>query len=157
MLVFSEPRAAVACALEIEERTTHEAQFPAVRGGIHCGPVLYREGGYVGSNVNIAARVAGEAHRHQILVTAAVRKEAGALPEVDFTPIGKRQLKGLVGEFELFEARTRDAQRTETVVDPVCGMELTRSGVAARLSLEGSERSFCSESCLRIFVESRNS
>jgi len=157
MLVFAGPRSAVACALEIEQRASHEAQFPAVRGGIHCGSVLYREGGYVGANVNIASRVAGEARRHQILVTAVVRQEAGALPDVDFAPIGKRRLKGLAGELELFEARTRNAQRTETVIDPVCGMELTRSGIAARLSLEGSEHAFCSERCLHLFVESRNS
>jgi len=35
-------------------------------------------------------------------------------------------------------------------------MELTEAGVAARLSLEGSEVSFCSESCLAIFVGARN-
>src|SRR5439155_24083552 len=121
MLVFSEPRSAVACALEIEERASQEVQFPAVRGGIHFGQVLYREGGYVGSNVNIASRVAGEARRHQVLVTAVVRKEAGALPEVDFAPLGKRRLKGLADEFEIFEARPRTARRRETVVDPVCG------------------------------------
>ncbi len=156
LLVFSDPGAAVVCALEIDERAGDEAQFPAVRGGIHFGPVLYREGGYVGSNVNIASRVAAEAERHQILVTAAVRKDAVALPEVDFTPIGKRRLKGLSEELELFEAHARTTGRPVTVVDPVCGMELTRGGVAARLSLEGSERFFCSENCLRLFVESRD-
>ena len=56
-------RSAVACALEIDRRSTTEPQFTAVRGGVHFGPVLYREGGYVGSNVNIASRVAGEARR----------------------------------------------------------------------------------------------
>jgi class 3 adenylate cyclase len=155
MVVFAEPRSAVACALEIEQRASHEAQFPAVRGGIHCGPVLYREGDYVGSNVNIASRVAGEARRHQVLVTAVVRKEAGALSEVDFAPLGKRRLKGLADERELFEARPRTAQQRNTVVDPVRGMELTRAGIAASLSLEGAEHAFCSERCLRLFVESR--
>ncbi len=156
LLVFPDAAAAVACALEIDSRAADEAQFPAVRGGIHFGPVLYREGGYVGSNVNIASRVAGEAGRHQILVTAAVRQEGGAMPDVDFTPIGKRRLKGLSDELELFEARTRTTERPQTVIDPVCGMELTRAGVAARLSLDASERCFCSERCLRLFVESRD-
>ncbi|MEW6270649.1 MAG: hypothetical protein AB1689_15300 [Thermodesulfobacteriota bacterium] len=41
------------------------------------------------------------------------------------------------------------------MTDPVCGMELSPAGVAARLSLEGRVVSFCSERCLRIFVESR--
>jgi adenylate cyclase len=153
MLVFSEPRSAVACALEVDSRTTVEPQFTAVRGGVHFGPVLYREGGYVGSNVNIASRVAGEARRHQVLVTAAVRTEASGLPDVEFVPLGRRALKGLAESPELFEARARGRKSTAKVIDPVCGMELAPAEVAARLSVEGSERAFCSETCLRMFVE----
>ena len=151
MLVFTEARSAVACALEIEGRTAAEPQFPALRSGIHWGLVLYREGDYVGSNVNIASRLAAEAQPHQVLVTVEVSKEARALAEVDFVPLGKRQLKGL-DELQLFEARPRDAETAEKAIDPVCGMELSSSEVAARLALEGKERVFCSEECLRRFV-----
>ncbi len=151
MLVFPDARSAVACALEIEERAAAEPQFPAARSGVHWGPVLYREGDYVGSNVNIAARLAGEAERHQVLVSAAVRKEAKGLAEVEFVRLGKRRLKGLAEEIDLFEARTGARQR-ERLIDPVCGMELGAEEVAARLSLEGEERVFCSEECLRRFV-----
>ncbi len=155
MLVFTEPRSAVACALEIDQRTTAEPQFTAVRGGIHFGPVLYREGGYVGSNVNIASRVAAEARRHQVLVTSAVRMETSGLPDVEFVPLGKHALKGVAEAPELFEVRARDRGRNSVakVIDPVCGMELAPAEVAARLSVEGSERAFCSDTCLRKFVE----
>ena len=153
MLVFAEPRSAVACALEIDRRSTTEPQFTAVRGGVHFGPVLYREGGYVGSNVNIASRVAGEARRHQVLVTAAVRTEASGLTDVEFVPLGKRALKGLAEAPELFEARARNQKSASKVIDPVCGMELAPAEVAARLSVEDRERAFCSETCLRMFVE----
>ena len=152
MLVFPEPRSAVAWALEIEERTAAEPQFPAVRSGVHWGTVLYRDGDYVGSNVNIASRLAAEAERHQVLVTAEVSREARGLAEVDFVPLGKRQLKGLADELELFEARTRAVETTPKLVDPVCGMELSPAEVAAKLALEGKERVFCSEECLRRFV-----
>jgi adenylate cyclase len=152
MLIFLDPRSAVACALEIEGRTAGEPQFPAVRSGVHCGPVLYREGDYVGSNVNLASRLAVEAQRHQVLVTAEVSRESRGLSEVEFVPLGKRQLKGIGDELELFEARPRAAETTEKAVDPVCGMELSPAEVAARLALEGKERAFCSEECLRRFV-----
>jgi class 3 adenylate cyclase len=152
MLVFTEVRSAVACALEIEGRTAEEPQFPALRSGIHWGLVLYREGDYVGSNVNIASRLATEAERHQVLVTAEVSREARGLTEVEFVPLGKRQLKGVGDELELFEARPRAVPATEKAVDPVCGMELSPAEVAARLALEGKERVFCSEECLRRFV-----
>src|SRR5262249_20366534 len=41
MLVFTDPRAAVACAVEIERRAAAEPRFPALRVGINWGPVLY--------------------------------------------------------------------------------------------------------------------
>ncbi|MGH2403771.1 MAG: adenylate/guanylate cyclase domain-containing protein, partial [bacterium] len=154
MLVFQEPRAALACALEVESRTDNEPQFLAVRAGIHWGQVLYRAGDYVGSNVNIASRLCTEADRHQILVTNDVRKEARDLPEVEFLRLGKRKLKGLAEGIVLFEARARSGVGTKKHIDPVCGMELETAEVAARLSLEGVERSFCSDDCLRKFVVS---
>src|SRR3990172_2577368 len=154
MLAFPEARSAVACALEIEAQAAGEPQFPAVRAGIHWGTVLYREGDYVGSNVNVASRVANEAQRHQVLVTAAVRKEARELPGIEFVRLGKRQLKGLIGKFDLFEVRSSAARGAEKQIDPVCGMELGQAEVAARLALEGEERHFCSEACLRKFVAS---
>jgi adenylate cyclase len=154
MLVFPEARSAVACALEIESRAAKELQFPAVRAGIQWGTVLYREGDYVGSNVNVASRIANEAQRHQVLVTAEVRKEARDLPEIEFVRLGKRQLKGLSVKVDLFEVRSSVAAATEKAIDPVCGMELGAEEIAARLSLEGAERAFCSEACLRKFVAS---
>ena len=157
MLVFTDARSAVACSLEIESRAAKEPQFPAVRAGIHWGTVLYREGDYVGSNVNVASRVANEAGRHQILVTAEVRKEARDLPEIEFIRLGKRQLKGVSDKLELFEVRSSFAPAGEKAVDPVCGMELGADELTARLSLEGVERAFCSEACLRKFVASPES
>ena len=154
MLVFADPRSAVACALEVEGRASKEAQFPAARSGVHWGPVLFREGDYVGSNVNIASRLAAEAKRHQVLVTGAVRNAAKELADVEFVRLGKRRLKGLADEVVLFEARPSSPEGEEKAIDPVCGMELRPTEVAARLSLEGRERAFCSDECLRQFVAS---
>jgi adenylate cyclase len=153
MLVFPDPRSAIAAALEIERRAADEDQFPAVRSGVHWGRVLYREGDYVGSVVNTAARLAAEAERHQVLATAAVRDESSGLTDAQFVPLGKRSLKGLVEPLELFEVRRSDGARgKEKVVDPVCGMELEGTEVAARLSLGGRDWTFCSQACLRQFM-----
>jgi class 3 adenylate cyclase len=154
LLVFPDPRSAVACALEIEARAKEEPQFPATRSGVHWGSVLYRAGDYVGSNVNIASRVAAEAQRHQVLVTGTVRNAAKDLADVGFVRLGKRRLKGLASEVVLFEARPSSAEDEEKMIDVVCGMELRPAEVAARLSLEGQERAFCSDECLRQFVAS---
>jgi adenylate cyclase len=152
MLAFPEPRSAVACALEIKSHAGGEAQFPAVRGGVHWGTALYREGDYVGSNVNIASRLADVAGRHEVLVSGAVRAECAGMPGVEFVSAGHRTLKGVAEKIEVFEARKPLPEPTARLTDPVCGMELRPAEVAARLNLEREERSFCSESCLRKFV-----
>ena len=76
------------------------------------------------------------------------------MPDIEFIRLGKRQLKGVSGKFDLFEVRSRLAPVAEKAIDPVCGMELGPDEIAASLSLEGVERAFCSEACLRKFVAS---
>src|SRR5207244_11167236 len=78
MLVFPTPAAAVAFGVGIRATTAAEPRFPALRIGAHAGSVLYREGDYVGANVNLADRVTSEAKRHQFLVTEVVM-DAGPL------------------------------------------------------------------------------
>src|SRR5262245_44482046 len=153
LLVFPEPRSALMCALEIERRTLAEPQFPALRGAVHWGDVIYQEGGYVGGSLNIASRVATEAKPHQILVTAAVHDEVGGLSGFKFTLLGKRQLKGLADELELFQVRSADASACERAGDPVCGIEMAPTDIAARLVVGGREVVFCCEKCLRVYLE----
>ena len=153
LLVFPDTRAAVHCALEIERRTAAEPQFPAVRGAVHWGDVLYQEGGYIGGSLNIASRVATQATPHQILATDSARSEIGSLAALGFAPLGKRRLKGLAEELELFEVRSIDVQRSERARDPVCGIEMAPSQVAATLLVNGQELAFCCEKCLRLFLD----
>ena len=40
----------------------------------------------------------------------------------------------------------------EKHLDPVCGMEMTEAEVTARLTLDGVDHRFCSDTCLRKFV-----
>jgi class 3 adenylate cyclase len=152
MLVFTDAREAVSSALEIEARIRAEPQFPAVRSGLHWGRMLYREGDYVGTTVNIASRVSAEAERHQVLLTGAMWRVVQPMDGVDFERLGTRRLKGLAEETELFTARARQTTPLAKVVDPVCGMELGPGEAAARLTIEGTEHLFCSQECLRRFV-----
>jgi class 3 adenylate cyclase len=152
MLIFPEARLAVMAAVEIDRRAGEEAQFSAVRSGVHAGSVLYREGDYVGACVNLASRLATEAGPHQVLVTTAVRQGAGDLADVEFVPIGKRRVKGLATEVELFDARFARGGVADKETDPVCGMELAPADVSARLTFAHRELAFCSEGCLRSFV-----
>jgi adenylate cyclase len=152
MLVFPEPRCAVECGLEIEARTAVEPQFPAVRLGAHWGEVLYREGDYVGATVNVASRVAAAAQPHELLVTAAMREHVEDLPGTEFIPLGRRALKGIAEDIELYAIRRPHADPRDRLVDPVCGMELGPTEVAARLDVGDGTRVFCSTGCLQRFV-----
>ncbi len=152
MLVFPDARSAIACSLDIDTKSQEETQFPALRSGVHWGSVLYREGDYVGATVNLAARLVSVAEPHTVLVTSAVRQAAAGLAGLEFVRLGKRRLKGLATEEVLFEVRLEGATSAEKVLDPVCRMEIGPGEVAARLSLEGEERAFCSDDCLRKFV-----
>jgi adenylate cyclase len=154
MLMFSEPHQAIICAVGLEEHCAKESQFPAVRAGIHWGPVLYREGDYFGSNVNVASRLAADAGRHQILITGDLWRRVKDIEGIGFVRLGKRRLKGLAHEIEVYEARWTEPGEVERYVDPVCGMELGPTEVAARLSFDGRDHAFCSDDCLRKFVAS---
>lgn len=154
MIVFSECYSAVSCGLELEEKASAEHQFPPVRIGLHWGPVLYREGDYIGSNVNVASRLTEEAQRHQFLLTDQVRRRAKTYEGVEFVRLGRRRLKGLATEVEVYEARAVNPAEIDRVVDPVCGMELTKGEVASTLTWELREYHFCSDDCLRKFVRS---
>lgn len=141
---------------EAEVRREANRRRTAVSGGAErrtLGPVLYREGDYLGTSVDIAARLAASPQRHQVLVSAAVRKEAAGIADMAFVPLGKQQQKGLADEVELFEVVAREAgTAAQRDVDPVCRMEVDTAQAAARLSLEGQELVFCSQDCLQRFV-----
>jgi class 3 adenylate cyclase len=151
MLVFTDPTAAISCGLAIEAAVSAEPQFPAVRQGAHSGRVLYREGDYIGATVNVAARVAAEADRHQLLITPGLRAQATSLDDVTVTPAGARSLKGIADTIELFNVHPV-GDRPLRVIDPVCLMELDPSECGYQLTWRGTQLFFCSQECLTRFV-----
>lgn len=151
MLVFPQARDAVGCAMAIDEAVAAEPAFPAVRMGAHTGSVLYREGDYIGAGVNLAARVAAAADRHQLLITGSLRDELGDGGGLEVTPIGARRLKGVAEDVDLFEVRSSVGEQKK-IVDPVCGMELEPNLVVAQLVWEERDFRFCSQACLQRFT-----
>lgn len=150
MLVFPDPERAVSFGVGIQRVAAAEPRFPALRIGAQSGSILYREGDYVGANVNLAARVTSAAERNQFLVTDAVRQTVD-LEGTRFEPVGSRALKGVSEPVELYEVRTDDGRVMRTA-DPVCGMELDEPSADAELAWRGRRLLFCSEGCLRRFL-----
>ena len=106
MLHFPHPRDAVAGALEMV-RALPEAGLPPAHVGVHAGPVIFQDGDYYGSTVNLASRICGHAGPGQVLVSQAV-VDVAAGGAVVFTEVGPAELKGVAGAMLLFEA-TRPA------------------------------------------------
>ncbi len=152
MLLLPDARALLRAGLDIRAQTAHEGHFPGVRLGGHAGFALYREGDYVGRDVNLAARVVGEAGRGQFLVTAGVAAADADQTDAQLTSLGGRRLKGIAEEVELF-AVAPELELRDRDVDPVCGMELAPDTETARLSWRGRDVVFCSQTCLQRFVE----
>lgn len=152
MLLFPDAPPAIACGVALEHGVAHEPQFPSARVGIHWGPVLYRDGDYVGATVNLAARVTAEADPHQVVVTRAVHDQADASGDIELVEMGSRQLKGVPGPVDLFQVRSTSTPQPRKQVDPVCRMELALSEVAARVRIGATDHVFCSTDCLQRFV-----
>jgi adenylate cyclase len=149
MLVFPHPASAVAFGVRMHESAAAEPRFPALRIGAHTGSVLYRDGDYVGTTVNLAARITGAARRNQFVISDDVRRNVA---DVDVDALGPMTLKGVAEPVELFAVRTA-AARTAKATDPVCGMELDESSSEANLGWHGRQLQFCSEDCLRRFLD----
>ena len=73
-------------------------------------------------------------------------------PALEVADVGRRALKGLSDEVALFSI-SHVGDPLNRPMDPVCGMELDEASANARLNWDGTRLLFCSEGCLRRFVE----
>ena len=70
--------------------------------GIHAGETVETDDGYVGSPVNIAARICSKAGAGEVLVSETVRALTRTLLPVEFQPRGRPNLKGVAEPMALY-------------------------------------------------------
>ena len=106
LAVIPLPSRALHCAHEI--LSAMQSSAIDVRAGLHLGEIDARGDDVGGLAVNLTARVAASAAGGQVLVTAGI---AGAVigAGCEFVDAGRRPLKGIPGEWQLFQARSRQA------------------------------------------------
>ncbi len=102
MLHFPDPGAGVVAALEMVEGVA-EAGLPPAHVGLHAGPVIFQEGDYYGSTVNLASRIADYAKAGEVMVSQAV-VDASDGAGVDFVEVGPVELKGVAEPMTLYAA-----------------------------------------------------
>src|SRR6478735_33109 len=99
-VVFDAVSSAVGCGLAIAEAAAtssadHKDDPIRVGIGIHAGETVATTDGYVGSPVNVAARICAIAGPGEVLVSDTVRALTAAVLPVMFDPRGSRRLKGV--------------------------------------------------------------
>ena len=108
-VVLPSAGASVRCALDIvgaaAAATGEDPALPILVGvGVHVGETSETPEGYVGSAVNLAARVCGQAAAGEVLVTDTVRSLVRTSGEFTFAPRGQPRLKGIAEPVTLYAA-----------------------------------------------------
>jgi class 3 adenylate cyclase/dihydrofolate reductase len=101
LATFDAPTRALRCAFSL--RSALVGLGLDIRTGIHTGEVELRSNDIGGIGIHIAARALGEAGERQIVVTRTVRDLASGT-DLAFTALGAVGLRGVPGQWELFEA-----------------------------------------------------
>jgi class 3 adenylate cyclase len=102
LATFDEPARAVRCALAISAAVKQLGID--VRAGVHTGECEIMGDNVGGIAVNIGARIMSNARPGAVLVSGTV-KELVAGSGIEFEDNGTRALKGVAGEWRLFDAR----------------------------------------------------
>jgi adenylate cyclase len=107
-VMFTAPTAEAACdiALDICEAVERETTLPRARGAVGMGDVYYRDGDYYGTLVHVVARAVKEAAPNCVVVTQAVAEACEGTAR--FAPLGRRQLRGIEGDVELFSLQSSE-------------------------------------------------
>jgi class 3 adenylate cyclase/dihydrofolate reductase len=101
LATFDAPTRALRCAFGLKESLA--ALGLKIRAAIHTGEIEMREGDIGGIGVHIASRALAEAGAESVVVTRTVRDLATGT-DLAFKPLGSVGLRGVPGEWELFEA-----------------------------------------------------
>jgi branched-chain amino acid transport system substrate-binding protein len=113
-VVFDSVSGAVRCGIAIVEASRLDAADRSdapirVGVGIHAGETVETSDGYVGSPVNIAARICAAAAQGEVLVSDTVRTLTQSVLPVRFQARGRQRLKGVAEPIALFEVAPADA------------------------------------------------
>lgn len=134
--------------LSLLEACAAEPSFPLARGGVHTGSAVRSGDNYVGSGVNVAARITARAAGGELVLTAqpAAAARARGLRVHDLGPVA---LRNVTQDVELYRV---DLDCEQQAVDPVCRMTVAQHDAAGILTFDGHDYWFCSLKCAGVFA-----
>lgn len=109
-VVFGSVSRAVECALGVVEQASRamvdDPGHPIRVGiGVHAGETVETAEGYVGSAVNMAARLCAAAAAGEVLVSDTVRTITANTSSFGYEAMGRRRLKGITDAVAIYRAR----------------------------------------------------
>jgi adenylate cyclase len=149
-VVSDNPGNALDVLVRLFRQADCEADFPLLRAGAHHGEAVLRGNDYVGTAVNIAARVTALAGGGQAVVTSTIA-EVARTKDLAVSPLGCVPLKNIRQKLELFSIDLSPATAS-SAIDPVCRMRVRRAGAAGHFVVEGRDYWFCSLDCAGVFI-----
>jgi adenylate cyclase len=150
LVTSRDPAAGVSLVERLLTDAGAEPGFPSLRAGLHHGEAIARDGDVFGAAVNLAARVASEAHAGEVLGTEPIANAARA-SGIPVAELGSVLLKNVRDSIALYSL-VLVVGATDTPVDPVCQTPVDRRGAAGRLRHRGVEYWFCSLTCAAAFA-----
>jgi len=150
MIAFADADAAIAGTTRLFDACMTAAEMPMPRAGLHHGGAVRRGGDYFGGTVNLAARVAAQAHGGQVLATDTVA-DVARRHGVRVVDLGCFSLRNLARPVELFELPLCPVA-AGSAVDPVCRMQVPRASAAGRLRHDDTDYWLCSLRCAGAFA-----
>jgi adenylate cyclase len=153
MLVAPTIEDGIRAALAIARSVAAQPAFPALRVGLHAGPVVERDDDFFGATVNIAARVSGVAYAGEIVCTERIASIATGEGLAAARPMGTVRLKNVAAPVTLYELNVGDTSSELRHIDPVCRMQVVPDEAPARTAHEGTMLYFCSLGCAAKFGE----
>lgn len=112
MLVAPEPGPVVDAVLGLVEASRESEERPLLRGGIARGEALPRAGDWYGRPVNLASRLSEFARRGSVVASKEVHDAASDSHSWSYA--GKRRLKGVSGEVEVYRVRGSSSRVTSS-------------------------------------------
>jgi adenylate cyclase len=106
MLVSSDADALLQVVLDVMSLAA-EQDLPRLRAGIASGWVVSHAGDWYGSPVNLASRVTDVALPGTVVATDSVRHALATHDELEWSPLGAHELKGVSGSVPLASVRRR--------------------------------------------------
>lgn len=135
----------VGAVLRLVDAVEHEPRFPAVRVGVHAGPVIARPGDVFGSTVNVASRLSGVARSGEVVASRPVVSAVG--DSLVAHPLGALTLRNVPEPVEAFALRRPEDLSAPPVFDPVCRMRLDPEEPLISREFGGRPFVFCSNDC----------